>query len=320
MSTADKDNEIDPISLQAPPLRHVPTFAQTLTVAGFVIKAFNRYEAYAVCRAMRRDRLDAEVQYLFALTDRDNYDTDTVEDLNREALREARVLVLIAKNSSSNVLDWNSFFGRLGGAVPSWRALSENYPADIRTLATNSLPAGYVGEAWFLFENAVADGFEFLLGRRVRRLGGARRGKDLPDSICLTPDQTVLVLDAKASASAYSVNKTDLRPLEDYVRRQRLSQQGQPPVGAALIVASAYKQTSADLLDECMRFQADTAAPLCLLTVDSLLAHIALVKSEPATRNGVHWRQVFCKPGLANVDRLKDEIRKNNLLQMNQDI
>jgi hypothetical protein len=296
----------------------VAVFAQTIMVAGFEIVDFDRFEHHAVCHCTRSDQFDCKIRYLFCITDRDSFPLEVIHEWEREANSTGSALVFVATQAAAGVLSWNQFVESLGGAVPSWRALSATYANDLHILSRNQLPAGVAGEAWFLFEQAVADGFEFILGRRVRRLGGLKRGKDVPDSICLTPDSAVLVLDAKASATEFSITKPELRPLEDYVRSQATKQTGQPRLGAAILIAQRFLQEREKLVDECARFQADTSTPLCLLTVESLLQLVSLSADHPTMRNAVSWRQVFCRNGIANPKMLKDELLRAKDVRMSR--
>lgn len=292
----------------------VGTFARTLTVSGYIISEFSRHEQYALCRCSRIDAFGTPVPYLLALTDGDTYAPEVRQHIMEVARYEVRVAVLIADAASDGVISWIDFKDALGGAVPSWRALTESYADDLLVLSSNELPPKYEGEAWFLFEEAVADGMEFLIGRRVTRLGGKQRGRDLPDSVALTHDRALLVIDSKASSRSYSVNVTALRPLQDYVQKQKLREQGDSQA-AAMLVAKGFKQEGIDLLNECNRFLSETGIPLGLLTVASLLEMIGLARTNPNLRNGVSWKKVFCRVGEIDSGILEQEFERVRLVR-----
>lgn len=292
----------------------VGTFARTLTLAGYVITDFSRYERYALCRCNRMDVFGVTVPYLFALSDQKTYSDEIRSHIQDVAKHESRIPVFIAREPSVGSVAWTDFNNALGGAVPSWRALSEAYAGDLDVLSSNRLPPGYDGEAWYMFELAVADGLEFLFGRRVTRLGGRKRGRDLPDSLAFTPDDSILVVDSKASSEPFSVSVTSLRPLQDYVRRQRLHEANRQQV-AGLLVAREFMQDDHDLIEECNRFLSDTGVPLGVLTVQTLLEITELAKSFSALRCNVSWKKVFFKVGRVESSALRKEFERAALLR-----
>jgi hypothetical protein len=295
----------------------VGTFARTLTLSGYVITEFSRHEDHVLCRCSRIDTFGVPVRYLFALTDGTSYTKEIRDHIEHVGEHERRVTVLIARMEGDGICSWPDFVDALGGAVPTWRAVTDSYAADLNVLATNQLPAGYEGEAWFLFEEAVADGLEFLLGRRVTRLGGKQRGKDLPDSVALTHDRAIIVVDSKASSQPFSVNVTSLRPLQDYVQNQKLREQGAPQA-AGVLVAKSFKQDTSEVISEGNRFLSDAGVPLSLLTVETLLQMIGLARVNPTLRNGVSWKKVFCRVGRIESDILRQEFDRVRLLRQRQ--
>src|SRR5690606_34647978 len=117
----------------------------------------------------------------------------------REAEAAGRTMVVVAGQGGANWLAWSEFLSVLGGAVPNWRALSDNYSDALRTASRNELPPDALGEAWRVFEEAVADGLEFVFGQRVKRMGGVHRFKALPDMLALSPDGLLILVDARAA-------------------------------------------------------------------------------------------------------------------------
>ena len=133
-----------------------------------------------------------------------------------------------------NQLGWTEFLEVMGGAVPSWKALTDEYLEHLQKASKNEIPSGLTGEAWWIFESLVADGLEFCFGRRVNRLGGQRRGQRVSDMVAPLPDFSVVVVDAKASGPGFDANAGSLRALAEYVNKQKQRQQGGGDVVAAL--------------------------------------------------------------------------------------
>ena len=209
------------------------------------------------------------------------------------AARDGRSLVLVGAESTSLQLGWMDFLDAMGGAVPSWRALGEQYAGDLKTASVNENPTGYVGEAWRLFEDLVADGLEFCFGRKVRRLGARKRGQRVSDMITQLPDGAVLVVDAKATKSGFNAAISELRALVEYTELQRLRQRGHNEVFSSLIVSSSFQQAADGLVVASREFQAQASVPASFLTADLLGRIVRDLSRSPQIRNAINWRRLF---------------------------
>lgn len=274
-----------------------PVATRTLIAAGFVIERARRFSHHIEYSCRRLGVFGMPVQYLVALFDQDDPPPVDIDELRRSAERDAKILVVVTPSGGGDYLSSQEFALALGGLVSSWRSLAPEYPDHVRNLAGNRTPADLQGEAWQLFELAVADGLEFILGRRVRRLGGRMRGRRVSDILAPTPDDRLLVVDAKASASPYDVSWDNLRPLREYVYGQRLRQQGQSQVASGLIVASSFAQFDDRLLELAADFQAETGLPLAFLDVELFLRMIEVVRTNIPTRSAIRWARVFSVSG-----------------------
>ncbi|MCH8922581.1 MAG: DUF1926 domain-containing protein, partial [Planctomycetes bacterium] len=150
------------------------------------------------------------------------------------------------------------------------------------------LPHGYEGEAWRLFEDLVGDGFEFVFGRRVIRLGAKRRGEKVSDLQSLAPPEIVLVLDAKAAGAGFDASWDSLRPLIEYVKRQQSRQRGQPSVGGAVVVSSTFRQEPNSLRRVSAEFLGECGIPLSFLEAATLSADVMLLREQPHLRNAIY--------------------------------
>jgi hypothetical protein len=282
---------------------------RTLVAAGFEITGANRQPRQIEVECERADALGSTVRYLISLSADETPPMDDVEHIREAARENGRVVVLIARSAGEGWISWSGFLEALGGAVPTWRALGPTYEELLQTTSFNRLPAEVeTGEAWLLFELAIADGMEFLLGRRVRRMGGAKRGQRVSDMMTQTPDERVLVIDAKASGSAHSVTMAGLRPLIEYVKNQKRRQQGNNTVGAAVLVAREFEQEPDRITETAAEFLAETGVPLACLQVEVLAGMIRLLAQEPHLRNAIRWARVFCQPRIVPVEALTKEI------------
>jgi hypothetical protein len=292
---------------------------RTLRAAGFEITQVTRHASHIEYLCEREDAFGATVRYVFAISSSEESSPDTRFTAD-EATATGRTLVLVARNTGANCLSWDDFLAVLGGAVPTWRALDGTYADALTTASRNELPAGLTGEAWRAFEAAVADGLEFMFGRRVQRMGGVQRFKPVPDMLALTPDDLLLLVDAKAAGGGvYQLERPKLRPLGEYVDRQRARQAGGVPLGTALIVAGRFEPRNS-LDDICNDFLADKQLPLTLLEVDALLEVVARLRDAPTLRPRLRWRRLLSRVGLTPVERFIEEIEAARTETWNRDL
>lgn len=284
----------------------VPIASRTLLLAGYVIENSQRQPTHIEISCYKTSALAARINYLVAITDRDEFGEGVVKELKDLADRQGRSLVLVAAQGGGEGLGWSDFLDALGGAVPSWRALAPQYGNNLETAARNQLPAGFTGEAWRLFEDLVADGFEFLFGRKVRRLGARKRGQRVSDMITQIPDGAVLVIDAKATGSAFNATISELRALIEYTNVQRLRQSGHNDVFAAIIVARKFEQKADSLAATSRQFLAEASIPAAFATASTLSEMTAALAKQPSTRNGVHWRRLLAGGLVSNVEFLAE--------------
>jgi len=138
------------------------TAIRTLIVAGYSIQGCHRQPRHIEIQCERTDILGASIPYLIALTALDELSEEEIGDIRHSADIQDRILVIVARRPSETSLSWEDFTEALGGAVPSWKALSKEYHEALVTSAHNKLPKDAIGEAWLIFEDLVADGLEFI--------------------------------------------------------------------------------------------------------------------------------------------------------------
>jgi hypothetical protein len=284
---------------------------RTLLAAGFTITGSSSFPRHVEVTCIRRDVLGATVPYLLALTNEAEFSAVEIEDVKYSAKARDMLPAFIASKPQDEQLSWDEFYGALGGEVPSWKALSKTYGELLTTASNNELPPGFDGEAWLLFETLVADGLEFALGRRVRRLGGKARGRTVSDLVAQLPDYSLLVVDAKATRGDFDVNKPNLRPLGEYLRRQVTRQAGRNEVLSALVVSSRFVQDKGQLMEQCLDFQAEYGLPVCFLCAEALRTTVQSLSDVSSLRNALRWRHIF-RGGLVDPDIVQKEI-KNTL-------
>lgn len=287
---------------------HTATLSRTLLAAGFTIRRARRQPEHIEISCERRDMLGATIPYLLVVCEADEPPKADLPNIKRTAARGGQVVVLVAQASGPEWLSWPEFLAALGGAVPTWRALGEDYASILRTVAKTELPPGMAGEAWEIFEEAAADGLEFLFGRHVRRMGGTRRGQRVSDIIALTPDERVLVVDAKASAKRYDPTWPKLRPLVEYVKAQQARQKGQLDVGGAIVVAAGFKHSSTALMELHGEFFTETRVPITFVDVEVLLTLVDRMTERPDLRNAVAWAKLFCRGGRLTGTHVRREL------------
>jgi hypothetical protein len=285
----------------------VATATRTLQAAGFDITSVVRHAGHIEYECEREDAFGANVPYMIIIAAGDPTSSD-LDFAIKEASAAGRTVVTVAAVGGPAWLSWSEFLSVLGGAIPSWRALDDTYAGALRTASRNELPSGASGEPWRLFEEAVADGLEFVFGQRVKRMGGVQRFKPLPDMLALTPDGLLMLVDAKAAAGGlYEVERPKLRPLAEYVSRQRTRQSGGLPLGSALIVAGSFEPIgSLDTI--CNDFMSQHQVPLAVLEIETLLILVVSLRDNPSLRTKLRWRHLFYRAGLIRSKSVVDEL------------
>ncbi len=285
------------------------TAIRTLIVAGYSIEGSHRQPRHIEILCKQTDILGASIPYLIAVTDLNELSEPEIDDIYHSAENQNRTPVIVTPIPSERTISWEDFTEALGGAVPSWQALSPEYDQALVTAAKNQLPASETeGEAWLIFEDLVGSGLEFIFGRRVRRLGGRLRGRPVSDMQAQMPTGDVLVVDTKASADGFNVTWSELRPLVEYVKRQRVRQIGQVELFGALMSSSDFKQKDSRLLELSLEFSVEAKVPLSFIDANVLAATINLFREKPNFRNGIRWNQIF-KGGRISLNIIKTEMR-----------
>jgi hypothetical protein len=271
---------------------NLQTTIRTLLLAGFSIENNQRQPTHTeiYCSA---PILGAHVPLLVAVSEEDELPPSILPHIQLSATRSGRTLVIVANCAGENQLAWDDFLDRFGGAVPSWRALDDTYLSKLDTASKNGRPEDFTGEPWRLFEQLVADGLEFAFGRKVRRLGAAKRGQKVSDMIALLPEASVLIVDAKATATSFDAAIHHLRPLAEYTKNQKDRQRGFADVFGALVVARAFDQDAASLLSISREFTSQSGVPVAFLEVTTLAYLVQRLRIEPTLRVGIRWRFLF---------------------------
>lgn len=257
----------------------------------------------------RPSRLGAMLRFRIAFTPDNQFDATTLRAMRQTAETAARAAIFVSKRGGVGQVSWTEFINVLGGAVPSWRALSNDYAAALTTAAQNKLPLGMAGEAWAIFEDLVGDGLEFCFGRKVGRFGGRRRGLRVSDIIAQLPDSSLVIVDAKAYDGGMNVTWPALRALVEYVEQQKKYQQGRNAVVAALIVSSKFQRGKSALSKPSSNFLGETRVPLSFMTAKTLATIVSTLTEVPDFRNSVRWN-LLLTGGLIEMAMFKKEVKR----------
>lgn len=282
--------------------------SRTLVTAGFSITNSRRQPTHIEVHCERADMFGCVVRYLVVVCDGDDPPTSDLPNIARTAEELRRTLLVVCKLGGPTWISWQDFLDSLGGAVPSWRALGPEYRTILLDSANNRVPSGLTGEAWQILEDAVADGFEFILGNRVNRLGGKKRGRRVSDMVTQTPDRHVLILDTKASAAPFDATWDELRPLVEYTKTQIARQRGQFEVRGAILVAHDFKQQVDSLTKFSGDFLAEAGVPLTFVRAQQLAGLVATLGKEPVLRSSVSWPRMLCRGGFLSQSHVDTEL------------
>lgn len=281
---------------------------RTLRAAGYVITDSTRTDQYVAFTCERTSLLRAKLRFVIAISYSSDFSEGSEARLAGLARDSGGVLVRVAVGppTDQETVPWSEFLDVLGGAIPSWRALSKDFRDALLASSKGNLPAGQSGEAWRVFEELVADGLEFVLGRRVRRLGARRRGEDVPDMLASTPDDLILVVDAKSTGSEDGFDGRDLRALREYCQRQKAAQRGADLVHGAIVVAPMFRQDRDGLFQANREFYGETQLAVSYVAATTLADTVDLVSGQVELRAAVPWKRVFAG-GLVSIDVVRSE-------------
>jgi hypothetical protein len=280
---------------------------RTLLLAGYEIEKAHRQPTHAEIHCTG-PMLTVRVPLLIALTAEEQFSGQLKAQLQEVSSRAHRSLVMVSAFGADGQLGWAEFLDTMGGPVPAWRALDADFSRDLITAGSNAVPTGMRGEAWRIFEMLAADGFEFAFGRRVRRLGGGKRGTKVSDMLGQLPEGPILVIDAKATATAFDAAIFNLRPLAEYMKVQRLRQRGYNDIHAALVISNAFEQAAESLLAISREFLSDVGHPVCFMTAAALSEMIETLRIEAHLRRGIRWRKLFAG-GLVSLKEFELEVK-----------
>jgi len=286
--------QIDLMCSTTPQIDEIVQIAgRTLRAVGYEIFEFQRTFNRAEFRCCISTKLGATVRFLFVFTSAPQFKSEELTEFRHVAETQGLALISISGVGAEGQVSWADFLRAMGGPVPSWRALQPNYSEVLLTASRNKLPAGESGEAWALFEDLIADGLEFSLGRKVHSFGGRLRGQKVSDLIAQLPEFDLLVVDGKATEKEFDAGWPNLRALAEYVEKQKIRQNGLNRILAAVIFSSAFKQDSKSLRDALDEFMAATGVPLCFMTAGALAFMVELFRKNPELRNAIRWKAVF---------------------------
>jgi hypothetical protein len=281
--------------------------SRTLVAAGYLIRGVHRQPSHIEFKCDRTSRLGPSFHFLIAITEAAEFSREQIDDITHAAANQQREPVFVSAHGTDGEMNWPEFLEVLGGAVPPWRVLTADFADQLAIASRNQLPPGLSGEAWRLFEVLAADAFEFCLGRRVSRMGAHQRGKKVSDIVAPLPDFDVVVIDAKASADGFDAVWDSLRPLAEYVERQKIRQNGGGDVIAALVLSSSFRQNDERLSAVAREFIGETRTPLCFMTADMLAYLVNQLRQRSDMRGAIRWKMIF-SGGFINKDRLETEI------------
>jgi hypothetical protein len=285
----------------------VAVATRTLVAAGYSIVGVHRQPSHIEFKCDRPSRLGPIFKFLIAITEELEFGSNQVEEITHAAKNQGRAPVFVCSRGALGQLNWAEFLDVMGGAVPPWRVLSTDFGQHLVIASRNELPAGFSGEAWRLFEILAADAFEFCLGQRVRRMGGQRRGMKVSDIVAVLPDFDVIVVDAKASSSGFDAGWDSLRPLVEYVQRQKVRQASGGAVIAALVLSSQFEQDETRLNGVARQFIGETRTSLCFMTASTLAYLVNQLLKQSDTRATIRWKTIFSE-GLITEAILQKEI------------
>ena len=138
--------------------------------------------------------------------------------------------------------------------------------------------------------------------------GVVKRGQRVSDMVAQTPDERILVVDAKAYKNPFDASTPNLRALGEYVTLQKKRQSGQVEVSAALVVADSFEQSAKQLNEVSRVFTAEYRLPVGFMPVESLAELVQTLVARPWMRPSINWALLLCGGGLVSVADVRREL------------
>jgi hypothetical protein len=126
--------------------------------------------------------------------------------------------------------------------------------------------------------------------------------------IALAPDGSVLVLDAKATATSFNAAISELRALAEYTQNQRIRQKGFAEVFAAVVVSKGFNQDATALSEVSREFISQAGVPVAFLEVATMVHLVKCFRVQPNLRSGLKWRLLLAG-GLLTTAMFDSEVR-----------
>jgi hypothetical protein len=271
----------------------------TLFANGLLLEHTDRTDDALILRYVKHDRFGCKLSYLIAFADGQLSESSRDELVRLAARIGGHAVVVGASNNPAGLpaFKLDEFLGHFGGAIPTLLPFQPTYDSHLRQLGENSMPAGLKGKADVLYEDYVAAGLQFLLGRKVISYGRRRSGEAVPDGIALRGSR-YLLYDAKAASKGFKVTEEEMRKFADYVTdfSTRYGSSYRQPQ-SFLIVSTSFLDSD-DVLQSRSRelFSKTSSTVAAFITSDALLHGIQLARQNPTAREGVDWNDVFCQP------------------------
>ena len=283
-------------------------FVRCLVVNGYNIILTHRQPTHVELSCEWTDQFGCISRYLFIICDESTPSDQQLIHLNKIAKEQGQNAVVVSDKFHSS-LSPVEFFEILGGTVPSWRALGPTYESVLLESSCNKKIKGNDNQPWKIFEDAIADGLEFVFGKRVQRLGGNKSGKRVSDMLAQLPDKTVIIIDAKASKKPFDASWKNLRALAEYTKHQVKKSKGIVQLGASFIVSSSFKQDNQRLFKIGNDFIAQTSIPLLFIVAEDLAHIIISLSKTPSLRNKIDWHNLVCRTGIFDKKSFDEEIQ-----------
>lgn len=275
-----------------------------LLANGFIVENVEPSPSAIVVSCTTWDRFGGQLRYVL-LCSEVSFPAPAIENAAQRAERERAQLVVVGPNigvpGEIPILSSDQFLARFGGPMASLLPLEATYRARLLVLGSNDLPEGLSGRPADLFEEYVAAGVQFLIGRRVIPYGRRRSGESVPDGIALA-GTTYALFDAKAAARGLELDAEVIRQfatyVNDFARRYKLL--GTPHAfvcvsGSFASSDEARRERSAELYSKCR-------TPLVTIAAAELAAAVEFLRDNIGVRQFLDWPRLLSAPILTATD------------------
>lgn len=285
----DKKNGSGDLSLEAKVL--------TLLINGFQIDNVTRYSPTAtLIHASRFDRLGASVKYGILFVE-DAKHTAVVDTLLQLRSADNFTAILVSDHFECTeciTYSHEKFFSFFGGLVNTGLILVPSLSKIMDHLGHNELVPDLNGVASELHEAYVNECLQFMLESPARRYGMERSFQSLPDTVVLSKERFMILVDCKSYNGGYGFDADSIKRFSSYVtdfNARYSSFFG--PIFCFLVVSGHFKDSVDSIESRSDELYKLTNCRISCITSRDIGTMTMRLQATPEIRKSLLWKNIL---------------------------